>query len=80
MYTQKALKVVANSSYGFTGRKNGEMLCTAISETVTFLGRRLIDMTIEAVQTEFKEDAQVIYGNVTVCGNLVSSFLIVLSF
>lgn len=60
---QKALKVVANATYGFTGRKIGELLCTAISESVTSIGRRLIGMTMEAVEKDFKSDARVIYGD-----------------
>ena len=63
---QMALKVVANGSYGYCGRKSGEMLCPAISETTTYFGRRLIDMTIEAVETEFKDEGEVIYGGACV--------------
>ena len=57
-----ALKIVANGSYGYCGRKHGEMLCPAISEATTYFGRQLIDMTIDAVETGFKAEGEVIYG------------------
>ncbi len=59
---QKALKIVANGSYGYCGRKTGNMLCPAISDSTTFFGRRLIEMTMDAVDQEFKADGEVIYG------------------
>ena len=61
--TQMALKVVANGSYGYCGRKSGEMLCPAISETTTYFGRQLIDMTIKDVQKYFGAEARPIYGD-----------------
>lgn len=57
-----ALKIVANGSYGYCGRKSGEMLCPAISETTTHFGRQLIDMTIKDVKKYFGTEARPIYG------------------
>ena len=59
---QAALKVVANGSYGYCGRKSGEMLCPAISETTTYFGRQLIDMSIHDIKKYFGTEARPIYG------------------
>merc|ERR1719343_1694165 len=66
---QLALKVSANSVYGFTGATNGILPCLEISSSVTGFGRSMIDHTksmVEAkytVQNGFAHDAQVIYGD-----------------
>ncbi|RWS23196.1 DNA polymerase delta catalytic subunit-like protein [Leptotrombidium deliense] len=66
---QYALKVSANSVYGFTGAQNGILPCLAISESVTAFGRQMIEMTKYAVEQQFKlengypADAVVIYGD-----------------
>ncbi|KAK9449602.1 DNA polymerase family B-domain-containing protein [Limtongia smithiae] len=66
---QLALKVSANSVYGFTGATVGKLPCLAISSSVTSYGRRMIEATKEFVEktyrTEngFEHDAQVIYGD-----------------
>jgi len=66
---QLALKVSANSVYGFTGATNGILPCLEISSSVTAFGRTMIDHTkamVEAhytIQNGYSHDAQVIYGD-----------------
>ncbi len=66
---QLALKVSANSVYGFTGATVGQLPCLAISSTVTAYGRDMIHMTKEAVEriytraNGFPADAVVVYGD-----------------
>lgn len=66
---QLALKISANSVYGFTGATVGQLPCLEISSSVTGFGREMIDHTkrmVEAkytVQNGFEHDAQVIYGD-----------------
>ena len=66
---QLALKVSANSVYGFTGATNGKLPCLAISSSVTAYGREMIEKTKEVVEERYtlkngyKHDAQVIYGD-----------------
>lgn len=66
---QLALKISANSVYGFTGATVGQLPCLEISSSVTAFGRQMIDHTksmVEAkytVQNGFEHDAQVIYGD-----------------
>ncbi|EJT46496.1 hypothetical protein A1Q1_04928 [Trichosporon asahii var. asahii CBS 2479] len=66
---QLALKISANSVYGFTGATIGKLPCLAISTSVTAYGRQMIDMTkreVEAqysIQNGYDHDAQVIYGD-----------------
>lgn len=66
---QLALKVSANSVYGFTGATVGVLPCLEISSSVTAFGRTMIDHTKKMVETEFciqkgyAHDAQVIYGD-----------------
>lgn len=47
---QLALKVSANSVYGFTGATVGKLPCLEISASVTAFGRQMIDMTKSAVE------------------------------
>ncbi|CAM6002461.1 unnamed protein product [Sphagnum balticum] len=42
---QLALKVSANSVYGFTGAMVGQLPCLEISSSVTSIGRKMIDHT-----------------------------------
>lgn len=42
---QLALKISANSVYGFTGATVGQLPCLQISSTVTLIGRQMIDQT-----------------------------------
>jgi len=66
---QLALKVSANSVYGFTGATVGQLPCLEISASVTAFGRQMIDHTkamVEAkytIQNGYAHDAQVIYGD-----------------
>lgn len=66
---QLALKISANSVYGFTGATVGKLPCLQISESVTAYGRTMIDMTKSLVearynkQNGYSDDAHVIYGD-----------------
>lgn len=68
---QLALKVSANSVYGFTGVLHGKLPCLAIAITVTARGRDMIETTkrvvIEYYEREFAPThgghARVIYGD-----------------
>lgn len=66
---QLALKISANSVYGFTGATIGKLPCLAISSSVTAFGRVMIEATKNAVQEKycikngFEYDAKVIYGD-----------------
>ncbi|KAI0460955.1 DNA-directed DNA polymerase delta [Komagataella kurtzmanii] len=66
---QLALKISANSVYGFTGATIGKLPCLAISSSVTAFGREMIEATKQAVQERYTikngydHDAQVIYGD-----------------
>ncbi|KAE9553813.1 hypothetical protein FO519_002983 [Halicephalobus sp. NKZ332] len=69
---QLALKISANSVYGFTGATVGKLPCLEISQSVTAFGRQMIDLTKNAVEQTFKsgaldgkikQDAIVIYGD-----------------
>ncbi|KAL7749935.1 DNA-directed DNA polymerase delta [Sorochytrium milnesiophthora] len=66
---QLALKISANSVYGFTGATVGKLPCLEISSSVTAFGREMIELTkteVEAtftVENGYPHDAQVIYGD-----------------
>ncbi|CEL92970.1 unnamed protein product [Vitrella brassicaformis CCMP3155] len=66
---QLALKISANSVYGFTGATVGQLACLEISSSVTAFGRQMIDQTKEHVERRYKvaagypHDAKVIYGD-----------------
>merc|ERR550532_3150230 len=66
---QLALKISANSVYGFTGATVGVLPCLEISSSVTAFGRTMIDDTKRQVEAKFNikkgyaHDAQVIYGD-----------------
>ena len=66
---QLALKVSANSVYGFTGATVGSLPCIPISSSVTSYGREMIEATKKAVEKEYtiqngySSDAEVIYGD-----------------
>ncbi|KAL7412360.1 delta DNA polymerase [Mrakia frigida] len=66
---QLALKISANSVYGFTGATVGKLPCLAISSSVTAYGRQMIEMTKQEVESQYsiengaKYDAKVIYGD-----------------
>ena len=66
---QLALKVSANSVYGFTGATIGALPCVPISASVTAYGREMIEATKNFVLTRYtiangySADADVIYGD-----------------
>ena len=66
---QLALKVSANSVYGFTGATVGQLPCVAIASSVTSYGRQLLEQTKAFVEEKYcvangyKFDAQVVYGD-----------------
>ncbi|XP_073427077.1 DNA polymerase delta catalytic subunit [Dendrobates tinctorius] len=66
---QLALKVSANSVYGFTGAQVGKLPCLEISQSVTGFGRQMIEQTKQLVESQYtlangyKADAKVIYGD-----------------
>ncbi|CAG5897641.1 unnamed protein product [Menidia menidia] len=66
---QLALKISANSVYGFTGAQVGKLPCLEISQSVTGFGRQMIEQTKQLVESKytlsngFQADAKVIYGD-----------------
>ncbi|XP_075742862.1 DNA polymerase delta 1, catalytic subunit [Rhipicephalus microplus] len=66
---QLALKISANSVYGFTGAQVGKLPCLAISKSVTAFGRTMIEKTKQEVEARYtrangyEHDAKVIYGD-----------------
>lgn len=66
---QLALKISANSVYGFTGAQVGKLPCLEISGSVTAYGRTMIEMTKNEVEAQYttangyESDAVVIYGD-----------------
>ncbi|KAF6167135.1 hypothetical protein GIB67_029773 [Kingdonia uniflora] len=66
---QLALKISANSVYGFTGATVAQLPCLEISSSVTSYGRQMIEDTKKHVEKKFTTDggyehnAEVIYGD-----------------
>ncbi|KAJ7945210.1 DNA polymerase [Quillaja saponaria] len=66
---QLALKISANSVYGFTGATIGQLPCLEISSSVTSYGRQMIEHTKKLVEDKFttlggyEHTAEVIYGD-----------------
>ncbi|OUM64108.1 hypothetical protein PIROE2DRAFT_66246 [Piromyces sp. E2] len=66
---QLALKISANSVYGFTGATIGRLPCIEISQSTTAYGREMIEQTKHLVESHysiangFPHDATVIYGD-----------------
>ncbi|KAK1878076.1 DNA polymerase delta catalytic subunit [Dissostichus eleginoides] len=66
---QLALKISANSVYGFTGAQVGKLPCLEISQSVTGFGRQMIEQTKQLVESKYtisngyQGDAKVIYGD-----------------
>ncbi|GMH07696.1 hypothetical protein Nepgr_009536 [Nepenthes gracilis] len=66
---QLALKISANSVYGFTGATVGQLPCIEISSSVTSYGRQMIEHTKKLVEEKFtvpggyQHNAEVIYGD-----------------
>lgn len=66
---QLALKISANSVYGFTGATVGKLPCLEISSSVTAFGRTMIEKTKSEVEERYsiangyQHNAKVIYGD-----------------
>ncbi|KAF9974253.1 DNA-directed DNA polymerase delta [Actinomortierella ambigua] len=66
---QLALKISANSVYGFTGATVGKLPCLQISSSVTAYGRVMIEQTKQEVEARYTVEngythtAEVIYGD-----------------
>ena len=66
---QLALKISANSVYGFTGATVGQLPCLPIASSVTKYGRYLLEKTKEFVEDHYtkdngyEHDAVVVYGD-----------------
>lgn len=66
---QYALKICANSLYGFTGAIAGQLPCIEISQSTTAFGRDMISLTKTLIEENFcknagfSHDSQVIYGD-----------------
>ncbi|XP_035253647.1 DNA polymerase delta catalytic subunit isoform X1 [Anguilla anguilla] len=66
---QLALKISANSVYGFTGAQVGKLPCLEISQSVTGFGRQMIEQTKQLVESKYtisngyQADGKVIYGD-----------------
>ncbi|PWA33263.1 hypothetical protein CCH79_00013575 [Gambusia affinis] len=66
---QLALKISANSVYGFTGAQVGKLPCLEISQSVTGFGRQMIEKTKQLVESKYtisngyQADARVVYGD-----------------
>ena len=60
---QNALKVAANSVYGFTGAMVGRLPCIPIASAVTAYGRQLIERTKVVVEALDPTKYKVIYGD-----------------
>ncbi|KDR67983.1 hypothetical protein GALMADRAFT_257532 [Galerina marginata CBS 339.88] len=66
---QLALKISANSVYGFTGATIGKLPCLPISSSVTAYGRQMIEKTKREVEAAYSianghsHDAEVVYGD-----------------
>jgi DNA polymerase delta subunit 1 len=66
---QLALKISANSVYGFTGATVGQLPCIAIASSVTSYGRELLLQTKAFVESHytvergFPASAEVVYGD-----------------
>lgn len=66
---QLALKISANSVYGFTGAQVGQLPCLPISSSTTAFGRVMIDETERLVKEKYTKangyefDCKVIYGD-----------------
>jgi DNA polymerase delta subunit 1 len=51
---QLALKISANSVYGFTGATVGKLPCLEISQSVTAFGRQMIESTKRSVEEIYR--------------------------
>ncbi|XP_049851276.1 uncharacterized protein LOC126325829 [Schistocerca gregaria] len=66
---QLALKLSANSVYGFTGALVGSLPCIEVSSSVTAFGREMIQFTVETINNEYRvengyeHDCAIVYGD-----------------
>lgn len=61
---QLALKVSANSIYGFTGAvKTGKYHCLAVADCVTFRARQMLHRTVDMVHEFSRGQCEVVYGD-----------------
>lgn len=78
---QLALKISANSVYGFTGATTGMLPCVEIASAVTAFGREMLDYIKLRIETRycrangFEFDADVIYGKDNERSKSVCAFL-----
>jgi DNA polymerase delta subunit 1 len=63
---QLALKISANSVYGFTGASRGFLQCRQVAESTTSAGRHIIDFTKTRLLDRF-QGAEVVYGDTDSC-------------
>lgn len=84
---QLAVKLVANSLFGFTGATNGFLTCIGISSSVTSFGRHHIGETKSLVESKFsmacgyEHNSRVVYGDtdsvmIIFGGSLENAFLL----
>jgi DNA polymerase elongation subunit (family B) len=59
---QLALKMSANSCYGFTGSTKGILTCIEVAESTTGAGREIIHFSSETIEREWP-GAKVVYGD-----------------
>ena len=61
---QLALKISANSIYGFTGAvKTGKYHCLAVADCVTFRAREMLHRTVEMVHEYTNDQCDIVYGD-----------------
>lgn len=61
---QSALKISANSIYGFTGAvKTGQYHCLAIADSVTYRARQMLNQTVAYVKEFTCDGCDVVYGD-----------------
>lgn len=58
---QLALKLSANSGYGATGVQKGYLPMMAVAMCITYMGRKSIETSIKAINTEYK--GKLVYGD-----------------
>eukprot|EP00475_Leptophrys_vorax_P031536 TRINITY_DN4777_c0_g2_i1.p1 TRINITY_DN4777_c0_g2~~TRINITY_DN4777_c0_g2_i1.p1 ORF type:complete len:838 (+),score=202.62 TRINITY_DN4777_c0_g2_i1:254-2515(+) len=66
---QLALKVSANSVYGFTGANVGQLPCLEISSSVTAFGRDMIEETRKLVEKHYSVDNGYEHNSVVIYGD-----------
>jgi DNA polymerase delta subunit 1 len=65
---QFALKVCANSIYGITGSKNSRYFSSiGCAESVTHMGRRILQKVIEFIEKNYAHQVRVVYGDTDSC-------------